>query len=125
MSAPQALGAPLRTCRPARRQSGPVRRSAVAVAAPERPTQSTWSPDSWRSKKALQMPEYSNPAALQAAVAELRRCPPLIFAGEVRQHMGSMHAQRTLGVGPRCSAAFRGQTISPLPTRIGATALDP
>ena len=30
------------------------------------------------------MPEYADPKALSDAVAELRRSPPLIFAGEVR-----------------------------------------
>ena len=56
----------------------------VAVAAPDRPSTGAWSPDSWRTKKALQMPHYEDDAKLQAAVAELRRCPPLVFAGEVR-----------------------------------------
>lgn len=43
-----------------------------------------WTPESWRTKKAVQMPDYADPAALQAALTELRRCPPLIFAGEAR-----------------------------------------
>ena len=66
---PSRAGQPLRPC---------------AVAAPERPSTSTWSPESWRSKKALQMPEYPDAKQLEAAVTELKRCPPLIFAGEVR-----------------------------------------
>lgn len=57
-----------------------------AVSAPVVETKPTpaWTPDSWRAKQALQMPEYSDKPALEAALTELRRCPPLIFAGEVR-----------------------------------------
>lgn len=43
-----------------------------------------WSPDSWHSKKALQMPIYDSQEELDAAIARLRKCSPLVFAGEVR-----------------------------------------
>jgi len=43
-----------------------------------------WSPDSWRTKEVLQMPTYTDPAALEAVEAELRGLPPLVFAGEAR-----------------------------------------
>jgi 3-deoxy-7-phosphoheptulonate synthase len=43
-----------------------------------------WSPESWQQREALQQPEYSDREALQAAVAEIRRMPPLVFAGECR-----------------------------------------
>ncbi len=44
----------------------------------------TWSPDGWRSLPARQMPEYPDKEALQAVEGELRRYPPLVFAGEAR-----------------------------------------
>jgi 3-deoxy-7-phosphoheptulonate synthase len=44
-----------------------------------------WSPDSWRAKKILQVPEYPDPAALANVEARLRRYPPLVFAGEARR----------------------------------------
>jgi 3-deoxy-7-phosphoheptulonate synthase len=44
----------------------------------------TWSPNSWQDKPIRQMPVYPDPSALEAAEAELRGCPPLIFAGEAR-----------------------------------------
>ncbi len=47
-------------------------------------TPSTWSPDSWRSRRALQQPEWPDPGAAEAAVARLRGSPPLVFAGEAR-----------------------------------------
>ena len=43
-----------------------------------------WSPQSWRAKPALQMPEYPDEAALNAAEAQLSAYPPLVFAGECR-----------------------------------------
>ena len=44
-----------------------------------------WSPDSWRSKTASQVPEYPDLAALGRVETELRRYPPLVFAGEARK----------------------------------------
>ncbi len=45
----------------------------------------TWTPDSWRSKPALQQPTYPDPGALEAAEKELAASPPLVFAGEARR----------------------------------------
>ncbi|MSP20892.1 MAG: 3-deoxy-7-phosphoheptulonate synthase class II [Alphaproteobacteria bacterium] len=45
----------------------------------------TWTPDSWRAKPLLQAPEYPDAAALTRVEAELRRYPPLVFAGEARK----------------------------------------
>ena len=43
-----------------------------------------WTPDSWRSKPASQLPEYKNEDALKAAENTLADLPPLVFAGEAR-----------------------------------------
>ena len=43
-----------------------------------------WAPDSWRRKPILQVPDYPDLAALEAAEAELANYPPLVFAGEAR-----------------------------------------
>jgi 3-deoxy-7-phosphoheptulonate synthase len=43
-----------------------------------------WTPESWRQHEARQLPEYPDPAAMEAAETELRRFPPLVFAGEAR-----------------------------------------
>src|SRR6478672_3016125 len=45
---------------------------------------SNWEPTSWRALPALQQPDWPEPAALDAALEELRRQPPLVFAGEAR-----------------------------------------
>jgi len=43
-----------------------------------------WTPDSWRSKPIVQVPEYPNPAALEEVTANLRNFPPLVFIKEVQ-----------------------------------------
>lgn len=43
-----------------------------------------WSPNSWRSKPALQIPNYPDQAALEATEARIASFPPLVFAGEAR-----------------------------------------
>src|SRR5665213_3315736 len=45
-----------------------------------------WTPQSWRSKPAKHVPaDYPDAAALERVEAELRRMPPLVFAGEARR----------------------------------------
>jgi 3-deoxy-7-phosphoheptulonate synthase len=43
-----------------------------------------WTPESWRSKPVLQMPQYPNAGALADVEAQLATFPPLVFAGEAR-----------------------------------------
>ncbi|MCB1385790.1 MAG: 3-deoxy-7-phosphoheptulonate synthase class II [Nitratireductor sp.] len=43
-----------------------------------------WSPDSWRSKPFVQMPEYRDKDALKVVEDRLASYPPLVFAGEAR-----------------------------------------
>ncbi len=43
-----------------------------------------WEPASWRALPAAQQPDWPDPAALDAVLEELRRMPPLVFAGEAR-----------------------------------------
>jgi 3-deoxy-7-phosphoheptulonate synthase len=43
-----------------------------------------WSPSSWRSHPILQVPDYPDKAALDAAETTLASYPPLLFAGEAR-----------------------------------------
>ncbi len=44
-----------------------------------------WTPDSWRSRPIVQVPEYPDQAALANVEARLKRFPPLVFAGEARR----------------------------------------
>jgi 3-deoxy-7-phosphoheptulonate synthase class II len=43
-----------------------------------------WTPDSWRSKPVLQVPDYPDAKALAEVEAQLATFPPLVFAGEAR-----------------------------------------
>ena len=45
----------------------------------------TWTKSDWRSKPRVQMPDYPDTAALNAAEAQLAKYPPLVFAGEARR----------------------------------------
>ncbi|MFP5319548.1 MAG: class II 3-deoxy-7-phosphoheptulonate synthase [Acidimicrobiia bacterium] len=45
---------------------------------------STWTPSSWRTRPALQQPEWPDQTALDDALARLAQLPPLVFAGEMR-----------------------------------------
>ncbi|MBE1237320.1 3-deoxy-7-phosphoheptulonate synthase class II [Phaeovibrio sulfidiphilus] len=48
-----------------------------------------WTPESWRSKPARQMPEYPDPEHIKSVEQMLSKYPPLVFAGEAR----SLHAE--------------------------------
>src|SRR3989304_2560583 len=54
-----------------------VERGEAAV--PER-----WTPDSWRKKAIVQVPDYPDPQALAEVEKQLASFPPLVFAGEAR-----------------------------------------
>jgi len=51
-----------------------------------------WSPDGWRSRSAVQQPEWPDGPAVETALGELRGLPPLVFAGEARQLAESLAA---------------------------------
>ena len=45
-----------------------------------------WTPASWRGRPAKHIPcDYPDPAAVARVEDELRRMPPLVFAGEARR----------------------------------------
>ncbi|MCF6443320.1 class II 3-deoxy-7-phosphoheptulonate synthase [Nereida sp. MMG025] len=46
---------------------------------------SNWQKTAWRNKPRVQMPDYTDAAALADVEAQLRRYPPLVFAGEARR----------------------------------------
>jgi 3-deoxy-7-phosphoheptulonate synthase len=51
-----------------------------------------WAPESWRDRPALQQPEWPDADALEIALGELRKLPPLVFAGEARNLTDSLAA---------------------------------
>ena len=44
-----------------------------------------WSPQSWKLKKALHQPVYDNVPKLNKITKKMKKLPPLVFAGEVRE----------------------------------------
>ena len=44
-----------------------------------------WSPQSWKFKKALHQPVYDNVSKLNKITKKMKKLPPLVFAGEVRE----------------------------------------
>lgn len=78
--------------------------------------------DSWRSKVAHHQPNYDNEEELRRVVADLRRRPPLVFAGEVdslRESMGKAgeHEAFVL-IGGDCAETFAQSTADQLRLKI-------
>jgi 3-deoxy-7-phosphoheptulonate synthase len=77
-------------------------------------TPETWSPASWRGRSALHQPVWPDEAAAEAALAQLKAMPPLVFAGEARDlqaALGEVSAGRAflLQAGD-CAESFRDFT---------------
>ncbi len=64
----------------------------LASTDPPRMFGSAWTPDSWRARPAGQQPEWPDADELGVALGDLRRQPPLVFAGEARQLTESLAA---------------------------------
>ncbi len=52
----------------------------------------TWTPDSWQKRPALQQPNYDNPGELTEALKTLSQLPPLVTAWEVDRLRGQLAA---------------------------------
>ncbi|WP_264213575.1 class II 3-deoxy-7-phosphoheptulonate synthase [Leisingera thetidis] len=71
---------------------------------------SEWQKSDWRQKPRVQMPDYTDAAALNAVEAQLSKYPPLVFAGEARrlkQHLGAAgRGEAFLLQGGDCAESF-------------------
>ena len=69
-----------------------------------------WSKSAWRAKPRVQMPDYTDAAALNAVEAQLAKYPPLVFAGEARrlkQELGAAsRGEAFLLQGGDCAESF-------------------
>jgi 3-deoxy-7-phosphoheptulonate synthase len=76
----------------------------------EKALKQPWTPADWRNLTALQMPEYPDNDALLSVESRLRRCPPLVFAGEARRlraHLGQVaQGKAFLLQGGDCAESF-------------------
>ncbi len=70
----------------------------------------TWNPTSWQTRKAQQQPHYSDAAALERAVAQLSRLPPLVVSWEIealRERLaGAQRGEAFLLQGGDCAESF-------------------
>ncbi|HZX81832.1 MAG TPA: 3-deoxy-7-phosphoheptulonate synthase class II [Lysobacter sp.] len=69
-----------------------------------------WSAQSWRTRPAVQMPQYGDSTELEAALAELRRLPPLVTSWEIlslkQQLAEAQEGRRFLLQGGDCAESF-------------------
>ncbi len=69
-----------------------------------------WAPASWRSRTAAQMPTYPDAQALESALGELRRLPPLVTSWEIfalkKQLAEAQEGKRFLLQGGDCAESF-------------------
>lgn len=75
------------------------------------PSLSTWSVDSWKQKKALQLPTYPDAQEVENVLKSLEDFPPLVFAGEARS-LEEKLAEAALGQafllqGGDCAESFK------------------
>ncbi|CAA2950938.1 phospho-2-dehydro-3-deoxyheptonate aldolase 2, chloroplastic-like [Olea europaea subsp. europaea] len=66
---------------PIKPRSDPISavQSSTNVSSPKR-----WNLDSWKSKKALHLPQYPDKVSLESVLKTLESFPPIVFAGEAR-----------------------------------------
>jgi 3-deoxy-7-phosphoheptulonate synthase len=69
-----------------------------------------WTPESWQKEPAAQLPPYPDAKALQAALAELARLPPLVTSWEIEnlkgQLAGATRGECFMLQGGDCSESF-------------------
>jgi 3-deoxy-7-phosphoheptulonate synthase len=69
-----------------------------------------WTPDSWQSRPATQLPDYPQREHLDAVVEQLKSLPPLVTSGEVERLRSQLaqaaEGQRFLLQGGACAESF-------------------
>jgi 3-deoxy-7-phosphoheptulonate synthase len=74
------------------------------------PEVSTWNPASWQTRKAQQQPQYIDAAALEVAVSQLSRLPPLVVSWEIealRERLAAaQRGEQFLLQGGDCAESF-------------------
>jgi 3-deoxy-7-phosphoheptulonate synthase len=81
-----------------------------------------WAPDSWRSRKALQLPAYPDAVALAGVQDELRALPPLVTSWEIlalkQQLAEAQEGKRFLLQGGDCAESFSDCTSDVISNRL-------
>jgi 3-deoxy-7-phosphoheptulonate synthase len=84
---------------------------STATSSPLVSSTTAWKIDSWRTKKALQLPEYPDQNQLHEVLQTLTSFPPIVFAGEAR-NLEDKLAQASMGnafllMGGDCAESFK------------------
>lgn len=91
-------------------KSSPPAATATTAPAPA-VTKTEWAVDSWKSKKALQLPEYPDQEELRSVLKTIDEFPPIVFAGEARsleERLGEAAMGRAfLLQGGDCAESFK------------------
>ena len=78
--------------------------------------------ETWREKNALHQPHYEVQEELDEAVADLRKRPPLVFAGEVDDLKGTLgqagRREAFVLIGGDCAETFEKSTANELRLKI-------
>ena len=81
-----------------------------------------WTPDSWRKKPVLQVPEYPDPQVLADTEKQLATFPPLVFAGEcdtLKEKIAEAAEGRAFWLqGGDCAETFAGATADSIRNRM-------
>lgn len=81
-----------------------------------------WTPDTWKTKPALQQPEYPDPRALQATLDQLHNFPPLVTSWEIEglkaQLAEAAAGRRFLLQGGDCAESFTDCTGESIVNRL-------
>lgn len=85
-------------------------------------TAPSWSPSSWRTRTARQQPTYPDPDALDAALSQVDRMPPLVTSWEVdnlKEDLARAEAgERFLLQGGDCAESFDDCTADVITSRL-------
>jgi 3-deoxy-7-phosphoheptulonate synthase len=88
----------------------PPKKQKTNSAASTFSTANDWNPSSWRKKTLTQGPNYEDKEEEQQAVTTIKRCSPLVFAGEVRslheKLARAVNGEGFLLMGGDCAEAF-------------------
>lgn len=84
--------------------------------------QQPWRPDSWRDRQAVQQPPYSDLAAVETVLAELRHYPPLVVPAEVehlkRQIATAGRGEAFILQGGNCAERFIDCQAEPIANKL-------
>lgn len=75
---------PVVSDKPTKQQSAPTTSSPSSSVKTHNAVPAKWSVETWKSKKALQLPDYPNQEDLESVLRTIESFPPIVFAGEAR-----------------------------------------